>query len=620
MGSRMVRLPRGLPVLFSAFVCSVGIGAAHAQTASPPAHLAVVDGTATLDRDGQSEPAVANMPIVAGDRVSTTTGRVEVLFPDGVALDVDEYAVVDFESERHLRLLAGRAILVVPSETYVDATWPYEIDTAVNAIVTGGPGKYRIDAGTGAMWARADAFDGWSDALRAARTTTVLTSQSSQYLPQELQTYDTTFDQYGAWQYTPGYGEVWYPRVSVGWRPYYHGYWSPVRSYGWTWIGLDRWAWPTHHYGRWGFASGRWFWIPGRAFAPAWVSWASGGDYVGWCPLGFDSRPVFAMTVGHGNPWPGWTVLSRSQFGVHGAYVPHFAVEPHRLSERTPFVVQATAPVAVPRVAPRASDIGVRAAAAGVAVPRSGTAPAGARRPGTGDQTGLTPPSAVRRPGFIDPGLAPPSAGRRPAPVDSRGVGQAVPLTPQERDRRAVEPAIRDWRVVAPQVRDPRVVVPQIQDPRGAPAQSRDPRVAVPQIRDPRLVVPERGNAEIMPRSAVPPPSYGASQVVPRAPAPAPPAATMPPAPSAFPAGPPRVTAPSVQRYSPAPPPAPPAPAVQSPPPASAPHSAAPPAPSAPPPHAAPQRSAPAGAQPAGTATPRSSGGDGTAASSRRRS
>jgi hypothetical protein len=35
-----------------------------------------------------------------------------------------------------------------------------------------------------------------------------------------------------------------------------------------------------------------WYWVPGNVWGPAWVSWASGGDYIGWCPLGHDDRPA----------------------------------------------------------------------------------------------------------------------------------------------------------------------------------------------------------------------------------------------------------------------------------------------------------------------------------------
>src|SRR5215471_20571619 len=67
---------------------------ADAQDA-PPAALAIVDGRATLARDGIEAAATPGMPVVAGDRVQTQNGRLEVLFPDGTALDVDEFSTVD---------------------------------------------------------------------------------------------------------------------------------------------------------------------------------------------------------------------------------------------------------------------------------------------------------------------------------------------------------------------------------------------------------------------------------------------------------------------------------------------------------------------------------------------
>jgi hypothetical protein len=35
-----------------------------------------------------------------------------------------------------------------------------------------------------------------------------------------------------------------------------------------------------------------WYWIPGNVWGPGWVSWAYGGNYVGWCPLGYRDKPV----------------------------------------------------------------------------------------------------------------------------------------------------------------------------------------------------------------------------------------------------------------------------------------------------------------------------------------
>ena len=70
-------------------------------------------------------------------------------------------------------------------------------------------------------------------------------------------------DRYGSWQYTRPTGMSGIRRSPSSWRPYYDGNWSPIRSYGWTWIGVDAWSWPTHHYGRWGHARGRLVLDPG---------------------------------------------------------------------------------------------------------------------------------------------------------------------------------------------------------------------------------------------------------------------------------------------------------------------------------------------------------------------
>ncbi len=76
-----------------------------------PAHISVVDGAASLERDGQSESAPASMPLLAGDRIRTQNGRVEILFDDGSTLHLDGNTLVDFQSDEVVRLLGGRVRL-----------------------------------------------------------------------------------------------------------------------------------------------------------------------------------------------------------------------------------------------------------------------------------------------------------------------------------------------------------------------------------------------------------------------------------------------------------------------------------------------------------------------------
>jgi len=94
----------------------------------------------------------------------------------------------------------------------------------------------------------------------------------------------------GNWIEAEGYGYGWQPDVAVSdpnWRPYADGYWA-YTDYGWTWISYEDFGWATYHYGRWAnLADYGWVWFPGSDldWGPAWVSWRTGGDYIGWAAL-----------------------------------------------------------------------------------------------------------------------------------------------------------------------------------------------------------------------------------------------------------------------------------------------------------------------------------------------
>jgi hypothetical protein len=94
----------------------------------------------------------------------------------------------------------------------------------------------------------------------------------------------------GNWIDVEGYGYGWQPEVVVrdpNWRPYSDGYWA-YTDYGWTWISYEDFGWAAYHYGRWAnLADYGWVWFPGEDldWGPAWVSWRTGGDYIGWAPL-----------------------------------------------------------------------------------------------------------------------------------------------------------------------------------------------------------------------------------------------------------------------------------------------------------------------------------------------
>ena len=426
---------------------------------APPAHISFVEGSAVLERDGRPDSSPSSMPLLAGDRIRTTNGRVEVLFADGSTLHVDHDTLVDFQSDEVVRLLDGRIRLSIAGR---ERDVAYRIDAPAAWVQITEPGEYRVavlrgegerqvELGVlrgaaelinedGRSFVRAgerafatagarpsspyvfnsaawDAFDQWSESRRDERL-----GASAQYLPPDVQPYAARFDAHGVWQHEPAHGYVWYPRVRPDWRPYYHGRWVSVRPYGWTWIAGDPWGWPTHHYGRWGYSGSAWFWIPGRRWGAAWVSWAHATDYVSWCPLGWNDRPVFSLiniNIHRGrryDPWHAWTVVPRRHFST--GFVNAHVVSRTRFDDRfrRSFVPRDHGPdwrYAVPRAA---SPIRVAGTRTGYAVPRGSAAPAA---PSYSDRGGSTPYR-----GFPTPSRTPRAAGaggtperRAPAPV-----------------------------------------------------------------------------------------------------------------------------------------------------------------------------------------------------------
>ncbi len=108
--------------------------------------------------------------------------------------------------------------------------------------------------------------------------------------------YQTFYDQlapYGSWITMDPYGYVWQPSATlhdINWRPYTLGHWAYTDD-GWTWMSDEPFGWITYHYGRWMRTHTLgWVWTPDDQWAPAWVSWRYGNDFVGWAPLPPEAR------------------------------------------------------------------------------------------------------------------------------------------------------------------------------------------------------------------------------------------------------------------------------------------------------------------------------------------
>src|SRR5882724_10198353 len=111
--------------------------------------------------------------------------------------------------------------------------------------------------------------------------------------PSALTDFRQALDGHGTWEEDPTYGLVWVPdarEVGQDFAPYASGgHWGLGDGGEWLWVSDYDWGWATFHYGRWArMGERRWGWIPGRAYAPAWVVWRTGyydDYYVGWAPM-----------------------------------------------------------------------------------------------------------------------------------------------------------------------------------------------------------------------------------------------------------------------------------------------------------------------------------------------
>src|SRR5450631_84248 len=198
------------------------------------------------------------------------------------------------------------------------------------------------------------------------------------YDAQAYTQFQTALAPYGGWDYDSSYGYVWSPSASIvgaAFSPYATGGQWSLTEYGWTWVSDWSWGWAPFHYGRWITRAGRWSWVPGSMWGPAWVSWRSGGGYVGWSPLpprglrlaggygaGSPWRFAPAASLGAGRPTfisqrylPGMfartTVVSNDRLLTRGGWSVHVNAGPTRGIAARPAPLSRVAPSALPSVA-----------------------------------------------------------------------------------------------------------------------------------------------------------------------------------------------------------------------------------------------------------------------------
>jgi hypothetical protein len=180
-----------------------------------------------------------------------------------------------------------------PAEPSTDETTASTAATATSTAATATPAppaappptEVRSDEGTSSDASEAPPAPAWVDSDAGENATDTDASA--------LTDFDATLRPHGRWVEDATYGTVWVPaREAVGpnFAPYVTGgHWALTPSGQWLWVSDYPFGWVVFHYGRWVYVPQLgWSWIPGRAYAPAWVVFRSsvyGDPYLGWAPL-----------------------------------------------------------------------------------------------------------------------------------------------------------------------------------------------------------------------------------------------------------------------------------------------------------------------------------------------
>ncbi len=308
-------------IMAPAYVMAEGLGNAR---------LSLVEGDVQIRSEDSPDwfPVSVNMPLRDGDSIWVPDGaRAEVQLIGGTQVRLDERTSLDLlavsrdssqfylaEGSAYVNFRGGRGSSLIQVDTPLSSARAYEraafnIDVAERGnteisvyeglvYADSRSGSIRVTAGNvlemGEGFAdliplgRADAWERWNtDRNRRFEQR----GYSSRYLPDELETYASDFDDYGRWRYVSDYGYVWTPTVyiSAGWSPYRNGRWNWIGS-DYVWIGYEPWGWAPYHYGRWAYAASvGWFWVPPARGAvywgPGYVGWVRTPSYVAWVPL-----------------------------------------------------------------------------------------------------------------------------------------------------------------------------------------------------------------------------------------------------------------------------------------------------------------------------------------------
>ncbi|MCJ7587168.1 MAG: FecR family protein [Candidatus Aminicenantes bacterium] len=285
----------------------------------------------------RGEPALLNLPIGPGDTIRTSDGRrSEIQFDNGtlIRLDYDTELKVEtilapslssFDNVSNIVLKKGRAYImyteydrrelfqiltpnaalkmknhaVAQVVAAADGSTGIQVDNGKVEILFGPSekktGKENIRSGERAVVAadgslrkaefhNGTEFEAWNKSLNAnfVKTHDGLTPlpKPIQKMPKAIFYFAQNYSNlYGDWIWDQYLGYVWRPFVNDhrypwgGWQPYYCGQWASLDG-RLFWVPQEPWGWIPYHLGVWHWDKKQgWLWIPGSAFAPAWVAW-----------------------------------------------------------------------------------------------------------------------------------------------------------------------------------------------------------------------------------------------------------------------------------------------------------------------------------------------------------
>jgi hypothetical protein len=275
---------------------------------------------------GEWLPAAVNTPVDEGDELWVPEGaRAELQLRSGTSVRLDRNSALEIltleKTSAQFYLSEGRVYVdhnvprgnVIQIDTLGSSVRAYDksifridvseqfADVSVflgSVDAEGSDGKTRVHAwsnltlgeGRYAELAPVTQRDEWENWNSGRDRSSVSRGESYRYLPEELRSYSTDFDDSGRWVQVAEYGTVWAPRApSREWSPYRTGRWM-WRGGDYIWISYEPWGWAPYHYGRWAFVQTvGWFWVPpprGEVYwGPGYVGWVKTADHVAWVPL-----------------------------------------------------------------------------------------------------------------------------------------------------------------------------------------------------------------------------------------------------------------------------------------------------------------------------------------------